>query len=93
MPVLEAMSYGTPCAVSDIPIFREIAGNDTAVFFKQSEPSSIASALQDLLQDAKKRQVLATKAKKHITTYSWQESARTLYEAIKTHGITKKSVS
>lgn len=81
MPVLEAMSYGIPCAISDIPIYREIAGS-AAAFFDQEDPSSIAKTMADLLGDTTKRHELTKKGKAHVATYSWQKSAQVVYKAI-----------
>lgn len=83
MPVLEAMSYGVPCAISDIPIYREIAGNDAAVYFDQNNPDSISKSLSGLLTNTAKRHALAKKGLGHVAAYSWQKSAQILYEAIK----------
>lgn len=82
MPVLEAMSYGVPCAVSDIPIYREIATDNSAAFFNQDDPRSIAGVMNNLLIDDAERERLKVKGAAHIATYSWQKSAETLYEAI-----------
>ena len=81
MPVLEAMSYGVPCTISDIPIYREIAG-DAAVFFNQDKPASIAASIQDLLTHEQKRKNLSQRGLEHVAEYSWQKSAKTLYKAI-----------
>ncbi len=82
MPVLEAMSFGVPCAISDIPIFREIASEDSAIFFNQDDVDSISIAIKDLLMDDARRERLKVKGTAHIATYSWQKSAEALYEAI-----------
>lgn len=44
LPALEALSYGTPVAISDIPVFHEIVG-EYATYFDPSSPESIANAL------------------------------------------------
>jgi glycosyltransferase involved in cell wall biosynthesis len=81
MPVLEAMSYGIPCAISNIPIYREIAG-DAALFFNQDDPKAIASSIAQLLTDDTERSRLAGKGKAHSAKYTWKRSAQALYEAI-----------
>ncbi|SBN63553.1 Glycosyltransferase involved in cell wall bisynthesis [Curtobacterium sp. 9128] len=47
IPLVEAMGVGTPVAVSDIPIFREIGG-DAAEYFDPSSPSAVAAAVRRL---------------------------------------------
>jgi glycosyltransferase involved in cell wall biosynthesis len=81
MPILEAMNYGIPCAVSDIQVFREVAGKG-ALFFDQDQPASIAKTLQELLGNPKTRQQLSVAGSKQLDTYSWDSVARTLYQAI-----------
>jgi glycosyltransferase involved in cell wall biosynthesis len=44
IPLIEAMSQELPCAISDIPVFREI-GQSTMLFFDPYSIESIASAL------------------------------------------------
>jgi glycosyltransferase involved in cell wall biosynthesis len=76
LPLVEAMASGTPVAVSDIPIFREI-GADAAVFFDPHSPESFAAAIHELEDPAvwKKRSVLSRTRAGH---YSWDESAKAL---------------
>lgn len=52
LPVIEAMAAGTPVAISDIPIFREIAG-EHAAFFDPDDPAAIAEAIRSLDDDAR----------------------------------------
>jgi len=51
LPVVEAMALGTPVAVSDIPIFREVTGGH-AELFDQESPEDIAAAVRRLADDA-----------------------------------------
>lgn len=51
LPVVEAMAAGTPVAVSDIPVFREVAGED-AEYFDPGSPTEAARALLALDDDA-----------------------------------------
>lgn len=81
MPALEAMSYGTPVAISDIEVFREVAGH-AALYFDQQNPESISAAWQKLLTDEPLRRQLAAKGKAHVEKYSWGEVAASLYQKI-----------
>jgi len=47
LPPLEAMSYGRPAIVSDIPVLRELLG-DAALFVKLGDEQSWATAFRDL---------------------------------------------
>jgi len=50
LPVVEAMAAGTPVAISDTPIFREIAG-EYAVYFDPASPEAAAKAIAELDDD------------------------------------------
>jgi glycosyltransferase involved in cell wall biosynthesis len=76
LPLVEAMAGGTPVAVSDIPIFREIGG-EAAVFFDPKSPESFAHAIRQLENPAewRRRSKLARERAGH---YSWDRSAEAL---------------
>ena len=80
LPLIEAMAGGTPIAVSDIPIFREIGG-DAAVFFDPASPESFAAAVRGLEAPAewKRRSKLSRERASH---YSWDRSAQALLETL-----------
>ncbi len=50
MQTLEAMQYGVQCAVSDIPVLREVGGEAT-VYFDQEDPQSIAAVITACLDN------------------------------------------
>lgn len=70
MPILEAMSYGAPVAVSDIQVFREVAG-DAALYFQPETPQSIMDALMELLTGRARRVGLVKLGNAQIKRYSW----------------------
>jgi glycosyltransferase involved in cell wall biosynthesis len=72
MPLLEAFAAGCPVLCSDIPVFREIAGDGAAYF--QNEEQLLAQLDQLLLNpgDACARQVQATA---QLARFSWDKSA------------------
>jgi glycosyltransferase involved in cell wall biosynthesis len=82
MPILEAMSHGTPCAISDIPVFKEVAG-DAAAYFTHNKPSSIAQTIGALLQNTKERKRLGSIGKAHAANYQWDTVAVSVYEKIR----------
>jgi glycosyltransferase involved in cell wall biosynthesis len=49
LPVLEALSCGVPCLLSDTPGHREIAGEE-AVYFEDGDPESLAARLPEALE-------------------------------------------
>ena len=57
IPVLEAMAQGTPVVCSDIPVFREVAG-DAARFVPVDDVAALADAIGSLLGDDAAREAL-----------------------------------
>ncbi len=58
IPVLEALSLGTPVACSDLAVLREVAGED-AVYFNPEDEASIADALELLWTSEETRRRLS----------------------------------
>lgn len=75
MPVLEAMSYGLPCAVSDIAVYHEVAG-DSALYFDQQDPQSIANTLAKLLGDKTLQSDYAKRSHQKAASYHWEPVAQ-----------------
>jgi glycosyltransferase involved in cell wall biosynthesis len=82
LPVTEAQSLGVPTAISDLPIFHEVAG-DGAVYFDPMDPKDFAEKITEL--DTKsRREELISEGMKHSQTFSWKKSAQVLLDAINT---------
>lgn len=83
MPILEAMSQGLPCAVSDIPVFREIA-SDAAAYFPAENPAKTARIIGGLLNDPVQLKRLSKAGAVHVASYRWDHIAADLYDRILT---------
>jgi glycosyltransferase involved in cell wall biosynthesis len=84
LPVLEAHAAGTPVACSDLPALHE-AGGEAAVFFNPHDAATIVSALNGLLADEEKRNLLRKKGRGRARHFSWDavaEQTATVYEEI-----------
>lgn len=81
MPILEAMQYNTPVAISDIDVFREVAG-DAALYFDKDSPEDITRKICSLLTNAKIVNKLTNKGKERLKQFSWQDNARKIIGAI-----------
>lgn len=81
LPVIEAMAKGVPVAVSDIPIFHEIAG-DAAEYFDQDDPASIAEAVGRLTEPAAWARAGAA-GQVQSQRFAWSESADALVGLIR----------
>lgn len=78
LPVVEALSRGLPVLLSELPIFREIAG-PAGVYFDPDSPRSLAAGARRLA-DAETWLRLSKLAPRQAATFSWDESARRLLD-------------
>jgi glycosyltransferase involved in cell wall biosynthesis len=69
---LEALAAGVPVVLLDTEVAREIYG-PAAVYVERPDPSSIASALEHLLDSEAERQRLLAAAQAQLQRYSWKE--------------------
>lgn len=92
LPVVEALSRGVPVVVTDMPIFREIAGTaeagtaegeaadgSPALFADPDDPEDFARAVR-CLEDPTLWTQASAAAPKRAAAHSWDASARTLLE-------------
>ncbi|MEO6827801.1 MAG: glycosyltransferase family 1 protein [Microbacteriaceae bacterium] len=82
IPLLEAMSLGTPVVVSDIPIFREIAG-EAASYFSPRDAPALAEAVR-ALQVPEVWQPKSAQSRLIASRYSWDTSAKRLLTVLTT---------
>jgi glycosyltransferase involved in cell wall biosynthesis len=80
IPLIEAMSAGTPVVVSDIPIFREV-GSDAAGYFPADDPDAAAAAIR-ALEDPAVWRARSARGREVAATYDWDASAGVLLEAL-----------
>jgi alpha-1,3-rhamnosyl/mannosyltransferase len=79
MQILETLSYGVPCAVSDIPVFHEVGG-DAVTYFDQNDPTKIASAIDKSLSSSHDAEMFKTYVQGRP---SWSEVSRSVLERIR----------
>lgn len=73
--LLEGMSYGRCCLVSDIPPNRE-AGGDCVAFFPSGDVEALRERLAALLDDPRRREELGREGRRRaLTEYSWERNA------------------
>lgn len=78
LPLLEAMAAGVPLAVSDIEVYREVAG-DAALFVDPRDAEAWAVGIRRVLEDEELRASLVTCGRRRVENFDWSESAeRTL---------------
>lgn len=79
--VLEAMAASVPVVVSDIPGYRSILDDDSAVFVPADDPREIAAAILRTLDDRRSADERAARAKERVRPLSL-DAAVTRYEEI-----------
>ena len=75
IPILEAFSQHCPVVASDIPVFREIAG-DAAIYFDPGEPEELRAAVEHIIDDTALRQDLMARSAARSRLFSWERCAR-----------------
>jgi glycosyltransferase involved in cell wall biosynthesis len=75
LPVLEAMTRGTPVACSDIDALREVSGG-AAELFDPRDPAAIATAVRTVLRDDALAAGLRAAGARQAATYTWDAAAR-----------------
>jgi glycosyltransferase involved in cell wall biosynthesis len=79
LPLVEAMSVGTPVIASDIPIFREVGGDSTR-FVDPDSPDEFAAAVRELELPGRWGEA-SRAAAQQAAKFSWDQSAQALLEA------------
>lgn len=75
LPILEAMSMGTPVLTSNDPACREVAG-DAAVFVDPLSVEHIRVGLKTLLEDKILQTDLRERGFKNMQRFSWDKAAK-----------------
>lgn len=75
LPILEAMACGLPVVCSDIPTFREIAG-DAPVYFDQKDPLSITGSIKMLCENSRLYAASQLKGLERAKRFTWQRTAK-----------------
>jgi glycosyltransferase involved in cell wall biosynthesis len=77
LPLVEAMSYGTPVLTANNSSMPEVAGN-AGLLIDALDIESIANGLQEMIINNRLRERLANNAKLNASRFNWDESAKKL---------------
>lgn len=80
IPLVEAMSIGTPVVVSDIPIFHEIGG-DAALYAPSDSPEAFAEHIR-FLENPDNWSSYSQASIRQASQFSWKHSARELMDVL-----------
>jgi glycosyltransferase involved in cell wall biosynthesis len=78
-PLLEAMLAGTPIVASDIPAFREVAG-DVALYFPPDDPVALARTVDRLRDDPRAARERVARGRAQAAQFTWSRSVDRLCE-------------
>jgi glycosyltransferase involved in cell wall biosynthesis len=81
IPLLQAMSAGTPAIVRDMEINREVSGG-SAIFMDCSKKTVLSDKITQLKKEKKRKAVIAAQ-KQVAKKYSWEKSAKILLKDLK----------
>ncbi|MFH0793267.1 MAG: glycosyltransferase family 1 protein [bacterium] len=82
LPLAEAMACGTPCLTSNVSSLPEIAG-DAAAQVDPYDSEAMAEAMIGLLRDEERMEMLRAKGPGRVAEFSWERTARGLFEVFK----------
>lgn len=80
LPAIEALKIGVPAVLSSIPVFHEVAAGG-ALYFEAQDPKNFASKVKELDNKSTRDQIIKH-GLEQAKNYSWDDSARTLLNAI-----------
>ncbi|HBA36726.1 TPA: hypothetical protein DCZ15_02505 [Candidatus Falkowbacteria bacterium] len=81
LPIVEAGKLRTPVVCSDIPAFREIAG-DSALFFNPQDEKELVQKIKETIESAQTIFTLGEKGYANARRFNWPESAAKLASII-----------
>lgn len=73
LQILEAQHTGCVVLCSDIPVFREVAG-EGALFFDQHSPESICRTLETVEKNSDQHESIIKKGRENAHRYSWEHT-------------------
>jgi glycosyltransferase involved in cell wall biosynthesis len=81
LPPSEAMTFGCPVVVSDLPVMRERCGT-AALYCDPHDTASIHAAVVQLLDRPEQTAALARSGLERARRFSWRQQALTIVEAL-----------
>jgi len=83
LKLFEYMASRRPIVASDLPAFREILNEDSAVFFKPDDPISLAESIKRVLRDRKLAEKISENAYKIVKKYTWENRCREILKFVR----------
>lgn len=80
--LLEYAALGRPIVAPDYPSIRDLFDPDEVYFLPEKGPSSLASAIEELIEDKGRAIAMGRKAQERVKDYTWEGNARKLMALI-----------
>lgn len=80
--IIEAQLRGKPIILSDIPVLREVSGNQ-AVFFKPQNPIDMADKIKNFFNNKSDYQTMIDSGKQNAVKWSWENHAREVLNVLR----------
>lgn len=81
IPIIEAMSIGTPVITSNVSSMPEVAGG-AAILVDPNQPEEIHSAMTSTLTNPGRVERLKKLGKERVKTFSWQRTSNIIYDKL-----------
>jgi glycosyltransferase involved in cell wall biosynthesis len=78
LPVLEAMTYGTPVLAARTSSIPEVLG-ETGVYFDPRDEESLVAAFESACKNPQMLSALALRARERARTFTWEKTAETIF--------------
>ncbi len=88
LPILEAMTLGVPCAVSDIKIHHEVA-EDAVIYFYPNDIDQCAEMMYHAYTCVQTRNDLISRSQVQSKIYSWNKAAAIFLDIVSSSNMSK----
>ncbi len=78
LKLFEYMAAGCAIVASDLPVFREVLGQEDASWFDAGNPEALANAIRGLLDNKVRAQCMGQRLREQVGKYSWSGRAQAI---------------
>ena len=82
MPIVEALTSGTPVVASDIPVLRE-AGGHAALYAQPKNPDDFSKKILSIISDPSARNKMHESMRSQIQKISWEKNVDVLIKSFR----------
>lgn len=82
MPIIEALTSGTPVVASDIPVLRE-AGGRAALYAQPKNPDDFSKKILSVISDPSARNKMHKSMRNQIQKISWEKNVDVLIKSFR----------